>query len=142
MFSDFFFRKSIFKFFLWFLNLKNNFQNLFLFLITWTTTWQRLHSQQLPRELLACQVRHEVGPRTFFKQIFFYRDVFQIFFLQGQKSKLTQITGTIIIFKPILNSVSSFILFFYNHFWHCLWKLHLSCSGLECTGSDTQLCKF
>jgi len=65
-----------------------------------SATWQRLHSQQLPRERLACQVKHEVGPVTFFKHNFFYRDVLQIFFLQGQKSKLAQITGTIIIFKP------------------------------------------
>jgi len=40
------------------------------------------------------------GPRDLFKQIFFYREVFQTFFLQGRKSKPAQITGTIMIFKP------------------------------------------
>ena len=65
-----------------------------------SATWQRLHSQQLPRQRLVCQVRHEVGPETFFKQ-FFFTGIYFNFFLQGQKSKLAQITGTIIIFKPI-----------------------------------------
>ena len=41
-----------------------------------------------------------MGPETFFKQKIFYRDVIQIFFSQGRKSKLAQITGMIIIFKP------------------------------------------
>jgi len=45
-----------------------------------------------------------VGPMTFFKLIFFCRDVIQTFFLQGRKSKHAQITGTEIIFKPYLNS--------------------------------------
>jgi len=62
-----------------------------------------LHSEQLPRERLACQVRHEVGPETFFKQFFFTGMYFNFIFLQGRKSKLAQITGTIIIFKPLLN---------------------------------------
>jgi len=52
-----------------------------------STTWQRLHSHQLSRRRLACQVRHEVGPETFFKQNSFYRDVFQIFFFRGRKIK-------------------------------------------------------
>jgi len=54
-----------------------------------TATWQK-----------PCHFNVLVGPGTFFKQIFFYRDVFQTFFLQGRKSKLTQITGKKIIFKP------------------------------------------
>jgi len=51
-----------------------------------------------------CQVSHEVGPGTFFKQKIFYRDVIQFFFSQGRKSKRAQITGTIIIFKPFSNA--------------------------------------
>ena len=55
-----------------------------------------------------CQVSHEVGPGTFFKQKIFFRDVIQIFFSQGRKSKLAQITGTIIIFKPFNYKILSF----------------------------------
>jgi len=65
-----------------------------------SATWQKLHSQQLPRERLACQVRHEVGRGTFFKQFFLQGCISKFFFLQGRKSKLAQITWTIIIFKP------------------------------------------
>jgi len=42
------------------------------------------------------------GARDLFQTIFFLQGCISIFFLQGRKSKLTQITGTIIIFKPKL----------------------------------------
>jgi len=49
---------------------------------------------------IACQVRHEVGPGTFLKQFFFLQGCISKKNLLGQKSKLDQITMTIIIFKP------------------------------------------
>jgi len=43
------------------------------------------------------------GARDFFQTIFFLQGCISILFLQGRKSKLAQITGTIIIFKPLKN---------------------------------------
>jgi len=37
-----------------------------------------------------CHISKNVGSGTFFKQFLFCRDVFQIFFLQGRKSYLSQ----------------------------------------------------
>ena len=75
-----------------------------------SATWQKLHSQQLPRERLACRVKHEVGSGTFFKQIFFFTGMyFNLFVLQGRKSKLAQIIGMIIIFKPIFYYVEYYL---------------------------------
>lgn len=93
----------IFKLFSYFLILKTISKIFNIFLKIWyyvarhvakvaqsaTATWPKL-----------CQLSWIVEPGTFSKQIFFYRDVFQFFFLQRQESKLDQITGTIIIFKP------------------------------------------
>jgi len=42
------------------------------------------------------------GTRDLFQTNFFLQGCFSIFFLQGRKSKLTQITGTKIIFKSLI----------------------------------------
>jgi len=48
-----------------------------------TVTWQK-----------PCHFNVLVGSWTFFKQKIIYMNVFQTFFFQGRKSKLTQITDT------------------------------------------------
>jgi len=57
-----------------------------------SATWQKLHSQQLPRsQNMPNQLNS--GARDLFQTIFFYSGVFQIIFF----------TGIIIIFKPLIN---------------------------------------
>jgi len=71
------------------------------------------------------------GARDLFQTNFFYRDVFQIFFLQGRKSKLAQITGTIIIFKPKKKHIVDLLNLPSRNFSHLLSLFHsiaLTCS--------------
>jgi len=64
-----------------------------------SATWQKLHSHQLPRgQNMPNQLSS--GASDPFQTNFFLQGCISIFFLQGRKSKLAQITGTIIIFKP------------------------------------------
>jgi len=39
--------------------------------MSWTATWPKLHSQQLPRGSETCQIIFEVGLGTILKQFFF-----------------------------------------------------------------------
>lgn len=64
---------------------------------------------------ITCQVRHEVGSGIFFKQFFFTGMYFKVFFLQGRKSKLIQITGMIIIFKPTIYIVRNIETLIYHN---------------------------
>jgi len=66
-----------------------------------SATWQKLHSQQLPRGKNMPRQRFG-GAMDLFQTNFFLQGFISIFFLQGRKSKLAQITGTIIIFKPLI----------------------------------------
>jgi len=82
-------------------------------------------NQQLPRGQKPCQITNEVGPETFLKQIFFYRDVFKFFFLQGRKSKYTHITGTVCIFKPKKKVIIANTLYSFH------WKFNISTAPLH-----------
>jgi len=68
-----------------------------------SATCPKLHMQQLPHGKKHAQSDRKWGQGPFQNKKYFI-GMFFIFFLQGRKSKLTQITGTKNIFKFCLNN--------------------------------------